>query len=69
MSIKSDFKKQKSKNKNLSDFINFTNVIKGKKYSMIKLSKNFNELVDKNDYRKEEVEMIYQELFRITNLS
>ncbi len=69
MSIKSDFKKQKSKNKNLSDFINFTNVIKGKKYSMIKLSKNFNELVDKNDYSKEEVEMIYQELFRITNLS
>ncbi|MEI6352810.1 MAG: hypothetical protein WCO35_02645 [Candidatus Nomurabacteria bacterium] len=67
-SIKSDFLKHKSKHKNLSDLLNFTNVIKSKKYPLIKLIRNFNELVDKNEYDNKDSEMLYRDFLRMTNL-
>lgn len=53
-SIKANFLREKNKNPFLSDTTNFIKVIRYQKVERRKIREKFNELVDSNDYSKDD---------------
>lgn len=67
--IQARFKKLKDRNNIFSDYINFALAIKYQKFSKTAIAKNFNKLVDKNDYAKSDKKAIIEHLIYLTNLT
>ena len=67
-SIKLDFEKVSKKYGNLSSFVCFGITIKGKGYSSSVIRKNFNKLVDPEDYDKSNKKEYYQHFNYLSNL-
>lgn len=54
-------------NPNFSSYLSFANAVKGKKFSLTTLQKNFNILVDKNDYQIEDKSKLISNLYSLSN--
>lgn len=67
-SIKRRFERVAKANPNMSSYICFANAIKGMNFSKDRLSRFFNELVDKGDYAKTEKRPLMQHLGYLTTL-
>lgn len=61
-SVNRRFKDITQKNQSLSSFICFTSAIKGQGFSRDRLRRAFYKLVDKDDYSKKDIKMIFNYL-------
>jgi len=64
-SLKTYLSKQDSDN--LSSYIKFTRAIKGKKFTRESLYKNFNKLVEKDDYEQDDKRLLIDHLYFLSN--
>ncbi|MCX6747416.1 MAG: hypothetical protein NTW98_00490 [Candidatus Nomurabacteria bacterium] len=65
-SIEKSFKHTQVKNPYWSTFTCYANAVKGRSFSKDSIQRNFNKLVDKNDYAKDERVQILTYLYDIT---
>lgn len=66
-SIERRFNKFNTKNPGLSSYINFSQAIKGQKFSRDLINRWFNKLVDKDDYDKKDKRELIEYLTNLSN--
>lgn len=65
-SIRANFNKE-NKDQFLSSFVVLTKAIRGKRYSRESILKNFNNLVDKDDYSESDKKALVDYLYSLSN--
>lgn len=68
-SIERVFRQIKAKNPHWSDFINYTQAIKNRKFSKNSISRNFHRLVDSDDYDRADKKTILKQLYQLSHQS
>jgi hypothetical protein len=66
-SINANFNRVQLLSPNYSSYLCFANAVKDKRFSLASLQKNFNNLVDKNDYEKQDKSKLISNLYKLSN--